>query len=85
MKNNYHLNFFFKNLPISQQNLKPDKNPKPNWLKPEPDSQNRQKPDPIPNPTVQNPNPPDPDYLKPGASLLTAGQKILKSPGRKNS
>ena len=49
--------------------MKPDKNPKPDWLKPEPDFQNRQKPDPSPNPTVQNPNPPDPDYLKPGASL----------------
>ena len=50
--------------------MKPDKNPKPDWLKPEPDFQNRQKPDPSPNPTVQNPNPPDPDYLKPGASLF---------------
>ena len=53
----------------SRGRLHTDKNPKPDWLKPEPDFLNRQKPDPSPNPTVQNPNPPDPDYLKPDASL----------------
>ena len=43
---------FFKKLPLSCTNDKPDKNPKPDSVKPEPDFQNWQKPDPSPNPTV---------------------------------
>ena len=43
---------FFQNMPLSYINLKPDKNPKPDRVKPEPDFEKRQKPDPSPNPTV---------------------------------
>ena len=57
-------------MPLSCTNQKPDENPKPDRVKPEPDFQNWQKPDPNPTPTVQNPSPPDPDYSKPGPSLV---------------
>ena len=39
-------------MPLSYINLKPDKNPKPDRVKPEPDFEKRQKPDRSPNPTV---------------------------------
>ena len=54
---------------IFYTNLKPDKNPKPDYTKPEPDFQKGLKPEPDPNPIRQYPNPPEPDKLKPVASL----------------
>ena len=50
-------------------NLGPDKNPKPDRVKPEPDFGKRQKPDPSSNPTIQTRAGPEPDYLRPVASL----------------
>ena len=52
-------------------NLGPDKNPKPDRVKPEPDFGKRQKPDPSSNPTIQTRAGPEPDYLRPVASLVT--------------
>ena len=52
-------------------NLGPDKNPKPDKVKPEPDFGKRQKPDPSSNPTIQTRAGPEPDYLRPVASLIT--------------
>ena len=48
---------------------KPDKNPKPDYDRPEPDFQMRLKPEPYPNPIRENPSPPEPDLLKPAVSL----------------
>ena len=48
-------------------NLKPDKNPKPDKVKPEPYFENWQKRD--PSPAVETRAGPEPDYLKPVASL----------------
>ena len=50
--------------------MKPDKNPKPDRIRPEPEFQKRQKPD--PNPIVKTRAGPEPDYLKPVTSLLLA-------------
>ena len=50
--------------------MKPDKNPKPDRVRPEPDFQKRQKPDPNPNPIVKTRAGPEPDYLKPVTSLV---------------
>ena len=50
-------------------NLKPDKNPKPDKVKPEPYFENWQKPDPSPDPAVETRAGPEPNYLKPVASL----------------
>ena len=58
---------------LSYIKLKPDINPKPDRVKPEPDFQNRQKPD--PTPTVENPDPPDPEFSKPGTSLVVTDHK----------
>ena len=44
--------FFFSKMCLSNINLKPDKNPKPDRVKPEPDFEKSQKPDPSPTPTV---------------------------------
>ena len=50
--------------------MKPDKNPKPDRVKPEPDFEKSQKPDPSPTPTVKTRAGPEPDYLKPVTSLI---------------
>ena len=50
--------------------MKPDKNPKPDRVRPEPDFQKRQKPDPNPTPIVKTRAGPEPDYLKPVTSLV---------------
>ena len=54
---------------FSNINFKPDKNPKPERVKPEPDFEKSQKPDPSPNPTILTRAGPEPDYLKPVTSL----------------
>ena len=51
-------------------NLKPDKNPKPDKVKPEPYFENWQKPDPSPDPAFETRAGPETDYLKPDASLI---------------
>ena len=57
-------------------NLKPDKNPKPDKVKPEPYFENWQKPDPSPDPAVETRAGPEPDYLKPVASLPITKNKF---------
>ena len=57
--------------------MKPDKNPKPDRVRPEPDFQKRQKPDPNPNPIVKTRAGPEPDYLKPVTSLADRQNAII--------
>ena len=59
-------------------NLGPDKNPKPDRVKPEPDFGKRQKPDPSSNPTIQTRAGPEPDYLRPVASLLRSQKMAIE-------
>ena len=62
--------FFSSKMCFSNINFKPDKNPKPERVKPEPDFEKSQKPDPSPNPTILTRAGPEPDYLKPVTSLV---------------